>query len=142
MVIAFPAPSTRPHLGRPPATARPKRSAALVQMARRLAQAVADAADADQWAIAVVGLPELGAPDFQDLVPRRWLEILNGGRPARYRITLMLEWGGRAYGVVRLGTIRPDGFSELEIARARREAAHTAEQLAHAFAAPVPEITA
>src|SRR5687767_14494097 len=47
----------------------------IVALARQLASAIADGADADQWAIAVVGLPELGAPDFEELVPRKWLEL-------------------------------------------------------------------
>jgi hypothetical protein len=114
----------------------------IVARARQLAREVADMADADQWATAVVGVPELGAPDFEELVPRQWLELLNDNRPARYRITLMLQAGGRDLGILRLGTIRPSGFSELEIARARDAAERTSLELAAAMADDVPNVIA
>jgi hypothetical protein len=114
----------------------------IVGIARCLAREIADAADADQWAIAVVGVPELGAPDFEELVPREWLELLNDHRPARYRITLVLQTAELDLGIVRLGTIRPAGFSELEIARARRAAERASARLAAAMAAEVPNIIA
>jgi hypothetical protein len=111
-------------------------------IARRLARQIAGAADADHWAIAVVGVPELGAPDFDELVPRQWLELLNNNLPARYRITLVLQAGGRDLGIVRLGTIRPSGFTDLEIARARHAAEEAAEQLATAMEAAIPSTIA
>jgi hypothetical protein len=87
-------------------------------------------------------VPELGAPDFEEQVPRQWLELLNDHRPARYRITLVLQAGGRDLGILRLGTIRPSGFSELEIARARDAAERTSLELAAAMADDVPNVIA
>jgi len=107
--------------------------AILSRQARRLASSVADAADADQWAIAVVGLEDLGDPDFEEWVPRAWLEALNNGAPARYRITLVLQANGRDLGILRLGTIRPAGFSAAQIDTARAAADHAARLLARAF---------
>ena len=103
------------------------------RQARRLASSVADAADADQWAIAVVGIEDLGDPDFEEWVPRAWLEALNDGAPARYRITLVLQADGRDLGILRLGTIRPEGFSTAQITTARASADHAAQVLARAF---------
>jgi hypothetical protein len=110
----------------------------IVGIARSLAREIADAADADQWAIAVVGVPQLGAPDFEERVPREWLELLNDHRPARYRITLVLQTAERDLGILRLGTIRPAGFSVLEIARAREAAEQASERLAAAMAGGGP----
>jgi hypothetical protein len=114
----------------------------IVGIARRLTRKIADAADADQWAIALVGVPHLGAPDFEELVPRGWLELLNGHRPARYRITLVLQAHGNDLGIVRLGTIRPSGFSDLEIARARHAAHDAADELAAAMELQIPQTIA
>jgi PAS domain-containing protein len=112
----------------------PSRTEAAV-LARQLAADIADAVDADQWAIAVVGLKGTGAPDFEELVPRQWLESLNEGRPARYRITLVLQAGGRDLGILRLGTLRPSGFSDEQIVRARVDAAKAAVTLAEVMSA-------
>jgi hypothetical protein len=100
---------------------------------RRLAERIADAADADQWAIAAVGVAGTGRPDFQELVPRRWLETLNLGQPARYRLTLVLRGGQQDLGIVRLGTLRPSGFSERNVASARVAAALAGTDLALAL---------
>jgi PAS domain-containing protein len=102
-------------------------------LARQLAADIADAADADQWAIAVVGLSGTGPPDFEEAVPRQRLEALNERRPARYRITLVLQAAGRDLGILRLGTVRPSGFSDEQIARARADATEAAVTLAEAM---------
>ena len=76
MIAAMPARSSEP-------TTRPREfgllecevEAAIIEgKARLLAQTMADAADADQWAITLVGHPGLGDPDFDELVPRWYLE--------------------------------------------------------------------
>lgn len=99
-------------------------------LARRLACSIADAADADQWAIAVVGLRGTGAPDFEEQVPRHLLETMNDAQPARYRMTLVLQADGRDLGVVRLGTLRPSGFSAEDVQRGRAAAETAAHELA------------
>jgi hypothetical protein len=144
MVVAVPIPQQKsgPRLRVVGKQSAKRREEPLVARARQLAREVANAADADQWAIAVVGVPELGAPDFDDQVPRQWLELLNDNRPARYRITLVLQAGGQDLGILRLGTIRPSGFSDLEIARARDMAERASVQLAAAMEHEVPSIIA
>jgi hypothetical protein len=91
---------------------------------------VAEAADADQSAIVVDGMVGTGGLELEDRVPRQWLEYLNGGRPAVYRLTVPLHWGDRDLGLVRLGTSDPAGFSPAQIARARAAANRAAERLA------------
>jgi hypothetical protein len=118
------------------------RQPAIVRVARRLAREVADAADADQWAIALVGVPELGAPNLDELVPRQLLETLNGNRPARYRIMLVLQAEGCDLGIIQLGTLRPSGFSDLDIARARRSAAQASVRFAEAMSDEIPNVIA
>ena len=110
-----------------------RRSAILGRLARRLGEEIADAADADQWAIAVVGLKQTGRPDFEELVPRSWLEALNSGQPARYRLTLVLHWGQVDLGIVRLGTLRPSGFSHNDVSAARVVTEVAAAKLASAI---------
>lgn len=110
------------------------------QIARRLAKTVADAADADQWAIAVVGLKGTGRADFEELVPREWLGALNTGRPAAYRLTLVLQAAGRDLGIIRLGTLRPDGFSPENVARARQAANRAAVELGLALDRETPSV--
>ncbi len=97
---------------------------------RRLAGEIADAADADQWSISLEGIDVIGPADLDSLVPRRLLEVLNGGRPATYRVNLQL----RDLGVIRLATIRPGGFREANLQRAR-EAADRAAMLLEAIEA-------
>lgn len=99
------------------------------EKARTLAEEIADAADADQWAISLVGHPRIGKPDFNEMVPRGCLEGLSDGKPGRYRMTLVLQAGGRDLGIIRLGTIRPRGFVESDVSRARAAAACAAEIL-------------
>ncbi|MBI4213393.1 MAG: hypothetical protein HY534_03720 [Chloroflexi bacterium] len=94
-----------------------------------LARSVADAADADQYAVAVVGFPEAGAPDFEELVPRATLEALAAGRAARYRMTLVLQSGGEDLAVLRLATLRPHGFTRFDVDHARDRARAAAEEL-------------
>lgn len=102
-------------------------------LARQLASDIANAADADQRAIAVVGLDGTGAPDFEELVPRVYLEAMNDGRPARYRLTLVLRTETRDIGIVRLATLRPPGFNDLDVARAQHAADDAAHQLDEAL---------
>lgn len=102
-------------------------------LARQLAGDIADAADADQWAIAVVGVDGTGAPDFEELMPRAYLEAMNEGRPARYRLTLVLRTDDRDLGIVRLGTLRPPGFNDLDVARARNAVDDGSHQLDEAL---------
>ena len=97
---------------------------------RRLAGEIADAADADQWSISVHGVDVIGPADLDSLVPRRLLQVLNGGQPATYRLSLRL----RDLGVIRLSTIRPGGFREANLVRAR-EAADRAAMLLEAIEA-------
>jgi len=54
--------------------------AILARIALRLARSIADAADGDQWAMAVVGIDNLGAPDFEEWVSRSWLGCDNAQR--------------------------------------------------------------
>ncbi len=89
-----------------------------IAMLRRLATEIADAADADQWSISTGGLDVIGPADLDSLVPRRLLQLLNSGRPATYRLNLPL----RDIGVIRLATIRPGGFREANVEKAREAA--------------------
>jgi hypothetical protein len=98
-----------------------------------MARQIANAADADQYAIAVAGLAGLGPPDFEELVPRAYLIAMNDGRPAAYRMTLVLRTADADLGIIRLGTIQPSGFSEENVRRARAGAASASEQLAVAL---------
>jgi PAS domain-containing protein len=109
------------------------RNASLAGFARHLARRVADAADADQFAIALVGVTGSGDPDFEEPVPRQLLEALNDGRPARYRITLVLQAHGRDLGILRLGTVRPGGFTDEDVQAARQAADGAAVALARRF---------
>ncbi len=98
---------------------------------RRLAAEIADAADADQWSISIDGVDVIGPADLESLVPRRLLQVLNGGRPATYRLSIPL----RDLGVIRLATIRPGGFREANIEKAREAAERAADLLTVAVAA-------
>jgi hypothetical protein len=100
------------------------------ELARRLTIAIADEADADQWAVAVDGISGTGPADFEEPFPRPWLQTLNGGRPAAYRLTLVLRHGERDLGIVRLGTFRPCGFQLEQIKRGRGAADQAAQVLA------------
>ncbi len=125
---------------------RPTPRADVAVLARELASRIANAADADQWAIAVVGIDGLGAPDFEERLPRAYLEAMNDGHPARYRLTLVLRTDARDLGLVRLGTMRPPGFDDLDIARAQNAADEASRQLDEALgsadSAKVPEPSA
>jgi hypothetical protein len=90
-----------------------------------LAAEIADAADADQWSISVAGVDVIGPADLDHIVPRRLLQLLNGGKPATYRLAIPLGVPGRDLGVIRLATIRPGGFRPTNIAKGY-EAAHRA----------------
>lgn len=98
--------------------------------ARLLAQRIADVADADQWAIAVVGHPEVGDPDFDELMPRWYLEGLSASAAARYRMTLVLQSCGKDLAVLRLGTLRPHGFEDEDVTQARLAVSRAAHNLA------------
>jgi hypothetical protein len=100
------------------------------EIAQRLAAQIANAADADQWAIVVDGVSDTGPVEIEERVPRVWLEYLNSRRPAIYRLTLPLRSGHREIGIVRLGTTDPAGFGPIQITRARAAANAAAETLA------------
>jgi hypothetical protein len=99
------------------------------EFVRRLAQEIADAANADQFAVAVDGIAGTGGLELVDRVPRQWLEYMNGGRPAVYRLTVPLRSGDRELGLVRLSTSDPAGFNPIQIARARAAANRAADRL-------------
>jgi hypothetical protein len=102
-------------------------------LCQQLAEAIANAADADQWAIAVQGVCGTGPADFDEWLPREVLQRLNGDRPAAYRLTLVLCHDGCDLGIVRLGTIRPSGFSPEDVALARMEVEYAASMLRDAL---------
>lgn len=102
---------------------------------QRLASLIADAADADQWAIALAEQDETGPAELEEMVPRRWLVALNGGRPGVYDVTVTLRTGSQEFGTVRLTTIRPCGFSSDQIVRAQATAEWAADVLAETLAA-------
>jgi hypothetical protein len=108
---------------------RDAEAAVIEGKARLLALAIADAADADQWAVTLVGHPGLGDPDFDELVPRWYLEGLSGSNDVRYRVTLVLQAEGKDLGMVRLGTVRPGGFTDDDVQRAGAAVACAAEIL-------------
>jgi hypothetical protein len=108
----------------------------VARLARQLARRVADAADADLVAIALVGVSGMGPADFEEPVPRALLEALNDGRPARYRITLVLQADGRDLGILRLGSIRPRGFTDENVESARQMADEAATVLARRLDEP------
>jgi hypothetical protein len=89
-----------------------------IATARRLAAEIADLADADQWSISVDGVDVIGPAHLDEVVPRRLLQLLNGGKPAMYRLSLPLGRPGHERGVLRLGTIRPGGFRQPNIDKA------------------------
>jgi hypothetical protein len=97
-----------------------------ITKARRLAAEIADAADADQWSISIDGVDVIGPAELDEVVPRRLLQLLNGGHPATYRLTIPLGVPGRDLGTVRLGTIRPGGFRPTNIAKAYEAARRAA----------------
>jgi hypothetical protein len=90
------------------------------QFIQELTSGIADAADADQWAVAVPGVEDTGSPALPDLIPRWWLDALDAGRAATHRITLPLRSGRRYLGVVRLESWKPGGFRGEEMLGARR----------------------
>jgi hypothetical protein len=94
-----------------------------------LAEAIADAADADQWAIAVHGITGTGPADFEEWLPRELMQRMNDGRPAAYPLTLVLQHEGCDLGIIRLGTIRPSGFNSEDLELARVEADYVAIML-------------
>ena len=90
-----------------------------IGLARRLAEGVANVADADQWSINLVGLKAATEGEPEALFPETWLRTLNGGHSARYRITLLIQAYGRPVGTIRLATIRPSGFTDQQVHDAR-----------------------
>jgi hypothetical protein len=84
--------------------------------------------------MSVAGVDVIGPADLDDLVPRRLLQLLNGGKPATYRLTLPLCVSGRTLGVIRLATVRPGGFRSANVAKAC-EAADRAAVLLEALEA-------
>jgi hypothetical protein len=104
-----------------------------IATARRLAAEIADLADADHWSISVDGVDVIGPAHLDEVVPRRLLQLLNGGKPATYRLSLPLGAPGRQRGTLRLGTIRPGGFRQPNIDKAW-EAAGRAGMLLDAIA--------
>jgi hypothetical protein len=104
-----------------------------VELARQLAQSIANEADADQWSISLVGLKGVSEGELEELLPPTWLQALNGGRAARYRMTLLLYACGRPIGTVRLATIRPSGFSDPEVRHARSMANRVGIMMADAL---------
>jgi hypothetical protein len=102
-------------------------------LAKEVATKIADMADADQWAITLRGVEGTGPADFEELVPRRWLQLLNGGKEAAYRLTLVLHSDSQDLGILRLATLRPCGFSQEDVARARLAAEAAAEMLSSAL---------
>jgi hypothetical protein len=60
--------------------------------------------------------------------------VLNGGKPATYRVVFPLRVPGRHLGVIRLATIRPGGFRPANLARAH-EATDRAAMLLEAIEA-------
>lgn len=98
-------------------------------LAQRLGSLIADAADADQWAMAGDGLEDAAPADFEELIPHGWLIALNGGRDAVYRMALPVGGGADNLGVVRLATIRPCGFHPDQVTRAQAAANWAAEVL-------------
>ena len=105
----------------------------LASLSCTLAEAIADAADADQWAIEVSGVSDTGPADFEEWLPRQLLQGLNDGRPAAYRLTLVLQHEGTDLGIIRLGTIRPSGFCPEDVALARMESDYAAIMLDNAM---------
>jgi hypothetical protein len=90
------------------------------QFIQELTSGIADAADADQWAVVVPGVDDTGPTALQDLIPAAWLDALDGGRAATHRLALPLRSGRRHLGVVRLECWKPGGFREGEVHDARR----------------------
>jgi hypothetical protein len=111
----------------------PRRAERIARLARRLAQAIADTADADQVAITVPGVESLGSGTLPELLPRQWLVALNDGKPGIYRIAIQLCANGQKLGTLRLATVRPNGFQPDEVARAQMDAYHASEMLAAAL---------
>jgi hypothetical protein len=94
----------------------------LGQFVQELASAVADTADADQWAVAISSVGDTGPAELADLIPDWWLQALDGRRAATHRITLPLRSSRRHLGVLRLESWKPGGFRSDELLAARRAA--------------------
>jgi hypothetical protein len=103
---------------------------------RRLAALIADAADADQWAITIGNWQEVGTSGMGELVPEEWLISLNGGRRAVYYLAIPLEGSSASLGQVRLATIRPCGFSPDQVRRAQAMVDWAAELLSRPHELP------
>jgi hypothetical protein len=116
----------------PIASSGTPRPFSLASIARHVASRIADAADADQWSISIAGIEEACPAEPAALVPLQWLIALNGGRAGLYRIMLILEKDAREFGIVRLATIRPCGFSPDDLAQAQATAEWAAEVLSEA----------
>lgn len=84
---------------------------------RRAARALADAADADRYALDFGGMGFADGED-EDLVPQAYLEALNGGVPALYELTIGVRSDDGGLGWVKLSTLRPSGFSHEDIQQA------------------------
>ena len=110
-----------------------RRAERIERLARRLAVAIADSADADQVAIWINGINSPDRAVLEELIPHQWLTKLNGGKPATYRIAILLRTGGHNVGTLHLATLRPSGFQPDELARAQMDAYHASEMLATAL---------
>lgn len=110
------------------------------QFVRELSAGIADAGDADQWAVAVEGVDDTGRPSLQDIIPRWWLSALDGQTPATHRVALPLRSGYRALGVVQLESWKPGGFRDDDLLAAHRAAHSAARLLDMLIPAPVEQI--
>ena len=123
----------RTRMTRPQTLTAPAPNRELATLCCKLAEAIADAADADQWAIEVTGVRDTGPADFEEWLPRNLLQRMNDRRPAAYRLTLVLQHEGNDLGIIRLGTIRPCGFCAEDVALAHVESDYAASMLDNAM---------
>ena len=110
----------------------------LGQFVQELTSAIADIADADQWAVVVDGVDDGGRDMLSDLMPAWWFSALDGCGNATHRVTLPLRAGRRNLGVVKLESWKPGGFRQDEL-QAARDAADSASSLLDRL---IPEVAA
>ena len=116
----------------------PRDEERVTRLARRLASTIADAADADQYAVTIPGVIGPDNSQLEPLIPDGWLVALNGGKPAVHRLSIELRSNGHPLGRLQLSTLRPSGFTAAEMGRAQMDAYYAAQLLTAALGAATP----
>jgi len=111
---------------------RDEPTARIAALADALGETIARAADADHWTT-VVSTPRSNRYTFPTGSRGLLQSVKQGGRHGTHEATFPLRSGSRDIGSVRLVTIRPEGFSQSRLDRARFAAECAGGLLAHAL---------